>query len=255
MLFIPVLLLYQFGERHLRRPLVRRLIEELADATSQIKVRGAFTLMIAFVVLAELIGAELILGAFLGGVLASLLSEPHDEKIRHKLDAIGFGFFVPLFFVYVGVQFDLQAFLNNPGSWVLLPILLVAVFAIKIVSALVFRFAYSWRESFSSRMLLSARLSLIIAASSIGVRLGTISESTNAAIILIAALTAMFAPLGFNSLVAMPDEKKSRAKLIYGGSELAVQVGKELRAHGDEVVFIELFADSAERCAKRGLSF
>ncbi|HKJ39473.1 MAG TPA: cation:proton antiporter, partial [Anaerolineales bacterium] len=101
LLFIPVVLLYQLGERHLRRPIVRRLIEELADATSQIKVRGAFALMIAFVVLAELIGAELILGAFLGGVLASLISEPSDEKIRHKLDAIGFGFFVPLFFVNV----------------------------------------------------------------------------------------------------------------------------------------------------------
>lgn len=252
LLFIPVLLLYQFGERHLRRPLVRRLIEELSDATSQIKVRGAFALMVAFVVLAELIGAELILGAFLGGVLASLLSEPHDEKIRDKLDAIGFGFFVPLFFVYVGVQFDLQAFLNNRAAWILLPILLVAAFAIKIISTLVFRFAYSWRDSISSGFLLSARLSLIIAASSIGVRLGAISESTNAAIILIAALTAMFAPLGFNSLAATPDEKKKRAKVIYGGSELALQVGKELKAHGDEVLFIELNPEGAMRMNGQG---
>ncbi|HKI54208.1 MAG TPA: cation:proton antiporter [Anaerolineales bacterium] len=252
LLFIPVLLLYQLGERHLRRPLVRRLIEELSDATSQIKVRGAFALMIAFVVLAELIGAELILGAFLGGVLASLLSEPNDEKIRDKLDAIGFGFFVPLFFVYVGVQFDLQSFLNNRAAWILLPILLVASFAIKIVSALVFRFAYSWRESISGGFLLSARLSLIIAASSIGVRLGAISESTNAAIILIAALTAVFAPLGFNSLMAAPDEKKKRAKVIYGGSELALQVGKELQAHGDEVLFIELDPEGANRMDGQG---
>ncbi len=252
LLFIPVLLLYQFGERHLRRPLVQRLIEELSDATSQIKVRGAFTLMVAFVVLAELIGAELILGAFLGGVLASLLSDPNDEKIRDKLDAIGFGFFVPLFFVFVGIQFDLQAFLTNRDAWILLPILLVAAFAIKIVSTLVFRFAYSWRESISSGMLLSARLSLIIAASSIGVRLGAISESTNAAIILIAALTAMFAPLGFNSLMAESDEKKRRAKLIYGGSELALQVGKELQAHGDEVYFIELDPEGARRVAGQG---
>ena len=254
LLFIPVLLLYQLGERHLRRPLVRRLIEELSDATSQIKVRGAFALMIAFVVLAELIGAELILGAFLGGVLASLLSEPNDEKIRDKLDAIGFGFFVPLFFVYVGVQFDLQAFLNNRAAWILLPILLVASFAIKIVSALVFRFAYSWRESISGGFLLSARLSLIIAASSIGVRLGAISELTNAAIILIAALTAVFAPLGFNSLMAAPDEKKKRAKVIYGGSELALQVGKELQAHGDEVLFIELDPEGADRMNGQGFT-
>jgi len=252
LLFIPVVLLYQLGERHLRRPLVRRLLEELADATSQIKVRGAFALMIAFVVLAELIGAELILGAFLGGVLASLLSEPNDEKIRNKLDAIGFGFFVPLFFVYVGVQFDLQAFLENRAAWILLPLLLLAAFAIKIISALVMKFAYSWRESLSSGLLLSARLSLIIAASSIGVRLGAISESTNAAIILIAALTAMFAPLGFNSLVSTPDEKKRRAKVIYGGSELALQVGRELQAHGDEVLFIELDPEGASRMEGQG---
>lgn len=252
LLFIPVLLLYQLGERHLRRPMVRRLIEELADATSQIKVRGAFALMIAFVVLAELIGAELILGAFLGGVLASLLSEPNDEKIRHKLDAIGFGFFIPLFFVNVGVQFDLQAFLTNPAAWVLLPILLVAAFSIKIVSALVFKLAYSWKETISTGLLLSSRLSLIIAASAIGLKMEVISESTNAAIILIAALTAMFAPLGFNSLMAGADEKKKRVKLIYGDNELAAQVGKELRSHGDEVMFIELDSESAKRMKDEG---
>ena len=252
LLFIPVLLLYQFGERHLRRPLVRRLIEELADATSQIKVRGAFALMIAFVVLAELVGAELILGAFLAGVLASLLSDPNDEKIRHKLDAIGFGFFVPLFFVFVGVQFDLQAFLNNRAAWALLPILLVAAFSIKIVSALVFRFTYSWRESFSSGLLLSSRLSLIIAASSIGVRLGSISESTNAAIILIAALTAMLAPLGFNSLMAGTDARKKRAILVFGDSEIAAQVGRELRAHGEVVFFIELDSKREKRMREQG---
>ena len=252
LLFVPVLLLYQFGQQHLRRPIVRRLIEELADATSQIKVRGAFALMIAFVVMAELIGAELILGAFLAGVLASLLSEPEDEKLRYKLDAIGFGFFVPLFFVYVGVRFDLQAFLSNREAWVLLPILLVAAFAIKIISAFVFRFAYSWRESLSSGLLLSARLSLIIAASAIGVRLGAITESTNAAIILIAALTSMLAPLSFNTLMDSPDEKKGRAKLIYGESDLAFQVGKILRSHGDNVLFLEGNPEVAGRLKEQG---
>jgi len=252
LLFIPVVLLYQFGQRHLRRPIVQKFIEDLADATSQLKVRGAFALMIAFVVMAELIGAELILGAFLGGVLASLLSESSDEKIRHKLDAIGFGFFVPLFFVYVGVQFDLQAFLDSREAWVLLPILLVAAFSIKIISVLVFKFAYSWRESISSGLLLSARLSLIIAASAIGVRLGAISEATNAAIILVAALTAMFAPLGFNILMESPEEKKKRAKLIYGVSDLAFQVGRELRAHGDDVLFVEPTVEDAERIRGEG---
>ena len=252
LLFVPVILLYQLGQSHLRRPLVRRLIDELADATSQIKVRGAFALMVAFVVMAELIGAELILGAFLGGVLASLISEPNDEKIRHKLDAIGFGFFIPLFFVYVGVQFDLKAFLANPAAWVLLPILLFAAFAIKLISALVFRLAYSWRESISGGLLLSARLSLIIAASAIGVRLGAITESTNAAIILIAALTAMLAPLGFNTLMTSPVEKKRQVRLIFGASDLALQVGKVLQSQGEEVLFVETDSERAARIRERG---
>ncbi len=188
----------------------------------------------------------------MAGVLASLLSEPEDEKLRYKLDAIGFGFFVPLFFVYVGVRFDLQAFLSNREAWVLLPILLVAAFAIKIISAFVFRFAYSWRESLSSGLLLSARLSLIIAASAIGVRLGAITESTNAAIILIAALTSMLAPLSFNTLMDSPDEKKRRAKLIYGESDLAFQVGKILRSHGDNVLFLEGNPEVAGRLKEQG---
>jgi Kef-type K+ transport system membrane component KefB/Trk K+ transport system NAD-binding subunit len=254
LLFIPVVLLYQLGQRHLRRPIIRRLIEELADDTSQIKVRGAFALMMAFVVMAELIGAELILGAFLGGLLASLLSDPTDEKIRHKLDAIGFGFFVPLFFVYVGVRFDLHALLNNRESWFLLPVLLFAAFAIKVVSALAFRLAYSWRESVSSGLLLSARLSLIIAASAIGVRLGAITESTNAAIILVAASTAMFAPLSFNILMTASEEKKKRLKLIYGASDLAFQVGRELHAQGDDVLFVESNLDDVERARGQGFA-
>lgn len=238
-LFIPVFLLYRLGVRQLRRPAVQRLIEDLADATAQIKVRGAFAIMIAFVVLAELLGAELILGAFLGGVLAALLSGPDDEKLRYKLDAIGFGLFIPIFFIYVGIGFDLKAFLQNPSAWLLLPLLLAAAFAIKILSTLVFRFSFSWKESLASGMLLSARLSLIIAASSIGLRLGAISQSTNAAIILVAVLTATVSPLTFNTLLPPSEDKRKRVILVYGASDLASQVLRDMRAHGEEVFSLE----------------
>lgn len=238
-LFIPVFLLYRLGVRQLRRPRVQRLIEDLADATAQIKVRGAFAIMIAFVVLAELLGAELILGAFLGGVLASLLSGADDEKLRYKLDAIGFGLFIPIFFIYVGIGFDLSAFLENPSAWLLLPILLAASFVIKILSTTIFRLSFGWKESLASGMLLSARLSLIIAASSIGLRLGAISESTNAAIILVAVLTATVSPLAFNSLLPSLEDRRRRVILIYGASDLASQVLRDMKAHGEEVYYFD----------------
>jgi len=252
LLFIPVVLFYQLGVRWLRIPAVRRILDELSDATAQIKVRGAFAIMVGFVVMAQMIGAELILGAFLGGVLASLLSGPGEEKLRHKLDAIGFGFFVPLFFVVVGVQFDLNAIIAEPNAWILLPILLIGAFVIKLLSSLVFRFSFSWRETLSAGLLLSARLSLIIAASSIGLRMGAISESTNAAIILIAALTATIAPLTFNSLHADGDEQPRRLTLIYGSNDLAFQVARDLQAHGEEICFVETKKEAAEQITEQG---
>jgi len=251
LLFVPVVLLYQLGVRWLRIPTVRRLIQELSGATSQIKVRGAFALMIAFVVMAELIGAELILGAFLAGVLASLLSRSEDSDLRHKLDAIGFGFFIPLFFVYVGVQFDLKAFLSDRSSLVLLPILLLASFGLKLLSTLVFRMNFSWRETIASGFLLSARLSLIIAASAIGLKLGAISESTNAAIILVAALTATIAPLVFNIMMEKVSDREQTLMVIYGSGDLAFQVATELRAHGEKICFIEDDQEAAARIKKQ----
>jgi Kef-type K+ transport system membrane component KefB len=252
LLFVPVVLLYQLGVRWLRIPGVRRIFEELSDATAQIKVRGAVAIMIGFVVMAQILGAELILGAFLGGVLASLLSGTGEGKLRHKLDAIGFGFFVPLFFIFVGIQFDLNAFIAERSVWLLLPILLAGSFGIKLLSSLVFRLSFSWRETFSSGFLLSARLSLIIAASAIGLRMGAISESTNAAIILIAALTATIAPLAFNSLREEEEEQQQRTMLIYGSDDLAFKVARELSAHGEKVCFVETEEDAAAKINEQG---
>jgi Kef-type K+ transport system membrane component KefB/Trk K+ transport system NAD-binding subunit len=252
LLFVPVVLFYQLGVRWLRIPAVRRIFEELSDATAQIKVRGAFAIMVGFVVMAQIIGAELILGAFLGGVLASLLSGTGEEKLRHKLDAIGFGFFVPLFFVFVGIQFDLNAFIREPSAWLLLPILLVGAFGIKLLSSLVFRLSFSWRETIASGFLLSARLSLIIAASAIGLRLEAISESTNAAIILIAALTATIAPLAFNSLRGESEDQPKRTMLIYGSNDLAFKVARDLQGHGEKVCFVETEAGAAAKINDQG---
>jgi len=254
LLFVPVVLFYQLGVRWLRIPAVRRIFDELSDATAQIKVRGAFAIMVGFVVLAEMLGAELILGAFLGGVLASLLSGSGEEKLRHKLDAIGFGFFVPLFFVFVGIQFDLNAFLEEPNAWLLLPILLVSSFALKLISSLVFRLSFTWRETLATGMLLSARLSLIIAASAIGLGLGAISEATNAAIILVAALTATIAPLSFNSLQATAEDQHKRIKLIYGSTDMAFQVARDLQAHGEDVCFVVAEDGSATEITEQGFS-
>ncbi len=200
LLFVAFVLVARLGHFTNRIPGVRLVIEELSHATAQIKVRFAFTLMLAFVVLSQAVGTEIILGAFLAGAVLSLLRTPDDEALGDQLEAIGFGFFIPLFFIHVGVRFDLSALLASPAAVLLAPVLVLVAVAVKLIPSLLFRTAFTWRETFAAGALLSARLSLIIAASAVGLRLGLISESVNAAIILVAIVTVTLAPLAFNRL-------------------------------------------------------
>jgi len=126
-------------------PGVRQVVEEMSHATAQIQVRGSFALMVALAAFASVLGVEVILGAFLAGAVASLLAERHDSILREKLDAIGFGFFIPIFFIMVGVNFDIQSLLASRENLLLVPLLLVTAFAIKIIPS-----AYSCNISFAS---------------------------------------------------------------------------------------------------------
>ena len=101
----------------------------------------------------------------------------------------------------VGVNFNLGALLGSTDALILLPFLVLAAFLVKLLPALLFRLQFSWRETFSAGFLLSSRLSLIVAASAIGLNMGIISESVNTIIILVAIVTVTAAPLVFNRIV------------------------------------------------------
>jgi Kef-type K+ transport system membrane component KefB len=114
----------------------------LQDSSAQIRVRAAMVLMIAFVALAEALGLEVILGSFAAGALLSLLDR--DRRMTHanlriKLEAIGFGLFIPVFFVTSGIRFDLQALLDKPSNPVMVPIFLAALLAVRGLPALTYR--------------------------------------------------------------------------------------------------------------------
>ncbi len=176
LLFVAFFVVLRFGRLFNRLPGVRRVFDELSHATAQIKIRLVFALMLAFVVLSQALGTEIILGAFLAGACIALLITPKDEQLTHQLDTIGYGFLIPIFFIKVGIDFNLSALLASPNAMLLVPLLVLAALVVKFAPALIFRLRYSWRETFSIGALLSSRLSLIIAAAAIGTRLGVISE-------------------------------------------------------------------------------
>jgi Kef-type K+ transport system membrane component KefB len=204
LLFVAFFFAARFGTFLLRIEALQKIIEELSHATAQIKVRAAFSTLLIFVVLAEALGIEIIVGAFLAGAIVALLRTPEDRELSSQLEAIGFGFFIPIFFIMVGVHFDLPALLSSTAALISVPLLLIAAVAVKVIPALLFRLNHTWRESLAAGILLCPRLSLIIAAAAIGEKLGMIDASVNAGIVLVAIVTVTASPLAFFRVFPAP---------------------------------------------------
>ena len=238
LLFLAFLLFYRVGPGLVRLPPVRSLLDRLSSATVQIKVRGAIAILMAFVVMAEFVDAELILGAFLAGMIISLIKRPEDEGLIHNLEAFGFGFFVPIFFIMVGVGLDVQSLLSSPELLVALPGFLLIALVIKLLPMLVVKRNFSWKELFAGGILLNTHLSLEVAVAVIGLRAGLLDQATSTTVIVFAVLTVILMPLVFSLLAPEAPEKDEPFVLILGTSKLAVTVAQQLRAHGDPIQFM-----------------
>jgi Kef-type K+ transport system membrane component KefB len=243
LLLIPTLLLIfimvaRFSMRASQGSRLQRALDSLSSATSQIRVRGAFALMVAWVVLAEAFGVEVILGAFLAGAIAGLLSGQQDQDSRAKLDAIGYGFFIPIFFIMVGARFNLQVVLESTQGLLLLAWLIVVAFMVKIIPALLLKLRFDWRQTLGGGMLLSSRLSLIIAASAIALSMGLISEIVNSDIILLAIITVTVAPFLFNRIYPPREEQVRSGIIIIGQDQLAEYIIQRMRHSGEAIVAI-----------------
>lgn len=230
------------------------LIDGLAQATTQLDIRGSFAIALAFIALAQGLGVELILGAFLGGALISLLSDKSASDLHHRLDVIGFAFFIPIFFIMVGANFDLAALLESPQMLLLVPVILVLAYALKILATLVYRLEYDARETLAAGTLLSSRLSLIIAVAAIGVDLGSIDEATNAAIVLVAIVTSTLSPLLFNRI--LPATPTIRRKfVVVGAGKQPRLLARRIDGHGQEVIVLDRDPDRAVTVEALGLDF
>ena len=139
LLFLAFFLVYRILGGFFQLKFVRTLIEDLSQVTVQIKVRGALAILMGFVVLASFLGLELILGAFLAGMIISLIKSPEDSDLINKLEAFGYGFFIPVFFIMVGVEIELQSLFEDSRSLLLLPLLFGLSYLIKILTTLILR--------------------------------------------------------------------------------------------------------------------
>ncbi len=169
----------------------------LQDTTAQIRVRGAVVLLIGFAAIAESLGLETILGAFMAGAILTLLDR--DERMTHpdfrrKLEAIGFGVFIPVFFVASGVNYDLNALLESTSNLIMVPIFLAALVVVRGIPALLYRRVLDGRETAVAGLMQATSLPFIVAATAIGQELGLISAAEGAALIGAGLLSVLFFP-------------------------------------------------------------
>ena len=173
-------------------------VMKLQDTTAEIRVRGAFLLLVLFVVLASEFGLEAILGAFLAGAILKLLDR--DDAMTHtffrrKLEAVGFGVFVPIFFVVSGVQFDLGALFADAATVAMVPLFLAALLAVRGLPALLYRHELGRAHTLAAALLQATSLPFIVAASMIGVELGLLDPGTAAGLVAAGLLSVLVFPL------------------------------------------------------------
>jgi len=253
-LFVVFYLFYRMGLKLKHVPGLRKISYQLSHAASQINVRSIILLILVFVVIAQYIGEEVILlGAFLSGLLLSAFLHKERSLVMVKLDGMGYGFFIPIFFVMVGFEFDPAAFSEFQNSLVyFLVALLIVLFLIKLIPSFLWRRLFGTRRAISGGFLMSSRLSLIIAASAIGLQLGVISPGINASFVMMAVVTCLLSPVLFNALTPVRILEGSKTVII-GGSSTGVLLARRMHLHAKKVVIVEKDNGRYKEIKEKGL--
>ena len=191
----------------------RRLSEDLGrlqDTSAQIRVRGAVLLLAVFVWLAQQLGLEAILGAFLAGALLRVVDQNAamtHPRFRAKLEALGFGMFVPIFFVVSGVQFDLVALTTDASALTMVPLFLVSLVLVRGLPALLYRHRVGTHRTLVAALLQATSLPFIVAAAQIGMELGKLSPAASAALVAAGLLSVVLFPLSALSLLRAHEDQ------------------------------------------------
>jgi Kef-type K+ transport system membrane component KefB len=187
-------------------------LTQLQDTTAEIRVRIAVALLVGFVALAAEIGLQIILGAFLAGVILNIVDRDTASHplFRTKLDALGYGFLIPVFFVSSGVQFDLTALTHSLSALAKIPLFLLALLAMRGAPAALYVRTVGRRGAVAAGLLQATSLPVIVTAASIGVAIRAIPAVTASALVAAGLLSVLIFPAAALAVIGAgqpdPDE-------------------------------------------------
>jgi Kef-type K+ transport system membrane component KefB len=178
-------------------------LTRLQDTTAQIRVRAAVVLLVAFVALAERLGLETILGAFMAGAVVGLVDRDSAShpRFRVKLEAIGYGFLIPVFFVSSGLRLDLSGLMSDPSALARVPVFVLALLVVRGLPALLLAGLFDRRSVLAAGLLQATSLPFIVTATQIGVLTGRLSGVTAAAMVCAGLLSVVVFPVASLALL------------------------------------------------------
>ena len=200
LVFVGLALLAVYAARRIPHGKLHTFVNATLHTSAQFGVRFVLLLVAALVALSVWLDLDMLLGAFVAGavwrIVMSSASEEDAEAVESKLEGIAFGFLVPIFFLYTGVTFDLQALLASPLAMALVPLLLIGLLVIRGAAA---QFSatrdMSGRDRTALALLAATGLPIIVAVTAIGVDQGMLGSEIAAALVGAGMLSVLLYPL------------------------------------------------------------
>jgi Kef-type K+ transport system membrane component KefB len=191
------------GVRRLQR--LDRMLDRLERRSGQLRLRAALTLALGCGLLAYRFGFASILGSFAAGLLVRIVESSRGEPNKEfmiKLDGIGFGFLIPIFFVATGLSFQLKGLERQPGALAEVPLFLLALLVARGVPALLYVRAVGRRRAVAGGLLQATSLTFVIVATVIGQQTGKLTAATSASLVAAGLLSAALFPAAAGWLLA-----------------------------------------------------
>ena len=171
---------------------IRTFIEESEHETTQLTVRGTVLLLTLLLAVTEQFHLDAVLGAFMAGMVLRRWAGRGLPALEGKLDALGYGFFIPIFFVYSGMSMDLRSMVSAPLRVLMFAVLMLLVHVVAV--QLLYRRVLDARERWQMALVTSTALPLLVAISEIGLRNGTMLPENAAALVGAGVLTVLVFP-------------------------------------------------------------
>lgn len=176
------------------------------------EVRASFAVILILVAVSQAVGSEIAFGSFIAGVIFSFISGKTRDDLKDKVDIIGYGFLVPVFFIEVGVNIDIKGIFQKPGMLIIIPAILLVFYIVKLIPSLLLSRMFGIKKAVSASFLLSAQLSLMIVGLQIAKALNIINAEIYSLSIFATVISCLLFPVLFDKTFS--DEGLVRKKRL-----------------------------------------